>query len=370
MTRIGIGLLRKAQSGFETVWRFLARLDVAAALMLVALLPIAIGSCFPQLSTSVAANAEQSARWQADVQARYGALTGWLAALGVFHWFRSPIFLVCSGLLCLATAICTLDRWRSIWRQTFHSPIVPSNAVFDVAPYKASLTMSSVMTLPGILGQQLLRLGFQVHSERLGQDLYLRGDRNRLAGLATLVNHLAVLLLLIGTLLSSIYGWREELVISPGGRAEIEHASPLAVSNRGFSIVRYPDHSVADYRAEVTILEADQGVRRGSLRVNGPLDYKGVQLYLRGYEQKEGGYDITLLAVHDPGYGLVIAAGCLLLLGMTVSFSFPRCWIHARLQPDGALRLAAWPTRRVYDFGPEFALLVNEMRRWADAADS
>ena len=104
---------------------------------------------------------------------------------------------------------------------------------------------------------------------------------------------------------------------------------------------------------------------RGSLGVNNPLAHSGIGIYLSGYGPGEEGNSITLLAVHDPGYGLVIAAGFLLLLGLTVSLNFPRCWVQARIGPDGTLCLAGWAERRAWDFEREFGALPQEINRLA-----
>jgi hypothetical protein len=100
------------------------------------------------------------------------------------------------------------------------------------------------------------------------------------------------------------------------------------------------------------------------LGVNQPLAYAGVGFYLRGYGERDGGHAVTLLAVRDPGYTLVILAGFLLFLSLTLSFNFPRGWIQAGVEPDGTLHLAGWAERRAYDFGREFTTLVGEMEGW------
>jgi cytochrome c biogenesis protein ResB len=170
-----------------------------------------------------------------------------------------------------------------------------------------------------------------------------------------------LLLLLIGATLSHAYRWQETLTIAPDETASLGHANGLALRNDGLAIERYPDGNVAGYEANVALLEPGQTVARYYVRVNKPLTYGGIGFYLQGYGRTESGYSITLLAVRDPGYGLVIVAGFLLLLGMTISFNFPHCWLHTRLDPDGALRLAAWAERQAYDFGPEFTSLTAEL---------
>ncbi len=353
-----------ARKTLKIVWRFLTRLKVAAVLIVILLLAAALGSCFPQLPP-VDTNAEQLVRWDADVRARYGPLTDLLIAIKVFGWFRSPVFLISLALLAVATLVCTLDRWRVTWRRAFRAPTRPSDAVFHAAPHTAKLVTPRPASMT--VAERLRGRGFRVSSETAGDVLYLRGDRNRLASLATLATHLGVLLLLLGTILNSRFGWREELTIARDEAAQIEHASQLKLRNEGFTIERYPDGSVSKYQAQVAIVEGDREVMRGSVQVNEPLVYRSLGLHLHGYGDAQGDYSVTLLAVRDPGYGVVVSAGFLLFLGLAVSLNFPRCWIQARVEPDGTLRLAGWAERQAGEFEREFAGLVGDLDRLAAA---
>jgi cytochrome c biogenesis protein len=342
-------------------------MDVAAVLILVVLLLAALGSCFPQLSPSVASDPARMAQWEAGVRARYGGMTDGLVAGGAFGWFRSPVFLAPLALLAAATLVCTLDRWRGVWRRAFHQPVRCSDGALDTAPHTARLSASrAVVDLTAAAREGLERRGFRVRTtEVVTTDhplVYLRGDRNRLAALATLVTHLAVLLLLLGAGLSSGYGWREKISIGPGETAEIGHGSGLALRNEGFAIERYADGSVAGYEAELAVIDGGREATRTTVRVGEPLAHGPVGLVLQGYAEVPGGTGVALLAVRDPGYGPVVAAGLLLLLGLTVSFNFPHCWVHARIDPDGTLRLAGRADRRACDFGREFTALGEEIR--------
>jgi cytochrome c biogenesis protein ResB len=251
-----------------------------------------------------------------------------------------------------------------VWRRAFRPPIVATDTAFDIAPHKSRLTGFQTAELPQVVRKGLEERGFHVRSQTAGDLTYLRGDRNRLAVLATLVTHLAVLLLLLGTMLSSGFGWRERLTVEPDGTAGVKHRTQLAVQNEGFDIGRYSDGSAAAYQAQLTIYDGARAVVRGSVGTNEPLKYGDVGFYLRGYAERETGYGLNLLVVHDPGYGLVVAAGFLLLLGLTVGFNFPRSWIQARTEPDGTLHLAGWAERRACGFGRQFTSLVEEMEDW------
>jgi cytochrome c biogenesis protein len=346
----------------KKTWRFLARLNVAAVLIIILLLLTALGSCFPQVSPAFTTDAEQLANWKIGIRDRYGGLTNVLTTLGVFRWFRSPVFIISLTLLAVLTLVCTLDRWRGLWQRTFHHPVSCPDGVFETGPYTARLNMPATAAQPDAVCEVLRQRGFHTQAKTIGDFIYLRGDRNRLAPLATLVTHLALLLLLIGATLSYAYRWQDTLTLAPDEITSLGHDTGLALRNDGLTIERYPDGDVAGYEAKVAVLEPGQAVTRHYLRVNKPLTYGDVGFYLQGYGETEGHYSITLLAVRDPGYGLVIGAGFLLLLGMTISFNFPHSWLHARLEPDGALRLAAWAERRACDFGREFKTLTAELQ--------
>jgi cytochrome c biogenesis protein len=342
-------------------------MDVAAGLIAVLLLLAALGSCFPQLSPPVARDPERLGEWDALVRARYGGLADALAAGGAFGWFRSPGFLAGLALLAAATLACTLNRWRGLWRRAFHRPVRCSDAALESGPHTARLEASPEVDLAGAVRACLEGRGFRVGTAEAvttnGRLLYLRGDRNRLGALGTLVTHLGVLLLVLGAALSGAAGWREEITAGPGATAEIGHGTGLVVRNEGFALERYADGSVAGYEAQVTLLAADQAVARGPVRVNEPLNYRGVQLLLQAYAETPDGISVTLLAVRDPGYGPVVVAGFLLLLGTTATLNFPHSWVHARIEPEGTVRLAGRAGRRAHGFGREFAALVNEIRQ-------
>ena len=358
----------RAQSAvLKRVVRFLSRVDVAAILILVVLLLAVLGSCFPQLSPLVAADPERSARWEEAVRGRYGGLADVLVAVGAFRCFRSPVFLVPLALLVVTTLVCTLDRWRGLWRRAFRQPVRCSQAVFDDAPHTARLNGPPAVDLGEVVRERLEQRGFRVRTTEVvtteERFVYLRGDRHRLAVLATLVTHLAVWLLLAGVALSGLVGWREEVTVGPDKTVGVGHGSGLALRNAGFTVARYPDGSVADYEALVTVFAGDQQVAHGTIWVGVPLTYGSVGFHLHGYGGTEGRYSVTLLAVRDPGYGLVIAAGFLLLSGMTVSFNFPHACVRARVGPQGALCLAGQADRRAHDFEREFAGLVEVVRQ-------
>jgi cytochrome c biogenesis protein len=357
----------KAFNFLKRVWHFLARMDLASILILAVLLLAVLGSCFPQLSPSIAASSESQARRESSLESRYGPWTGWLSAMGLFQLFSSPVFVLCVSLLIAASLVCTLNRWRATWRRAFHQEVCCPDATFETSEFVAHLISptASISTsrLSQVTRKSLEGRGFRIKSEEAGETLYLRADRNRLALLGTLVSHLGVLLLLLGSTLTGLYAWRETLTLGAGMPASLSRLSGVTLSYEGFNIERYPDGSAKDYVAQVLLAQPGKQGQTGTIRVNEPMSDAGFQLYLNGFERTSAGDTITLLAVHDPGYCLVILAGFLLLLGIVVSLYLPHCCIFARLEPGGILHLAGRAERQACDFDGEFTRLVAEIEQ-------
>jgi cytochrome c biogenesis protein ResB len=360
--------------------RFLAQTNVAVTLVLLVLLLAILGSCLPQSSLSVSNDLDDLARWERSVRERYGGLTDLLRAAGAFRWFQSPIFLLPTGLLVLAVLVCTVERWRGVWSRALHRPPRCSDATFDRAAHTAELHLPSATDPTGVVRKSLAQRGYVVRSEMDGGVIHMRGDRNRLAPLATLLTHAAVVVLVAGVAVSDVRGWREALTLLPGEEVEVQAAghwrgkrphqsdgeSGLWVRNEGLTISHYADGRVAGYDAEVVISEGGLDAMCGHVRLNQPLSYRGVAFTLRSYTSHDEGHSVTLQAARDPGYGLVVVAGLLMFLGMTVSFNLPFCCIHVRIQPGGILRLAGRADRRAWRFEPEFAALVREIGKVAE----
>jgi hypothetical protein len=90
---------------------------------------------------------------------------------------------------------------------------------------------------------------------------------------------------------------------------------------------------------------------------------------LRGLEAETAPCDVTLSAVHDPGYAPVVVSGFIILAGVTLTFHFPHRRLWARVGAHGETWLVgstAWDKER---FSHQFEGLVSELRRAASAAD-
>lgn len=343
------------------VWRWIGRVDLAALSMALVLLALALASCFPQLTPAIYDDPDRLADWWAGMHARYGAVADWLMAAGLLRFFSSPGFLLLIGLLLVLTLICLLQRWPAVWRRAFGQWLPNADLVFGQAAHSARLTPPSGTAVAPVIKEALQRRNFYVRSLVHDTNEIIVARRNRLAWLSTLANHLAVPLLVAGALLTALGGWQEEVIVPPVGMVTLRHASDLRLANVQFVITRYPDGSVADYRATFSLSSGHATPELHSVRVNHPTRYAQVSFYLRGYQETAQGTQVTLLASYDPGYGLAIGAGALLLFGSVLAASCAPASVYARVAPDGTWQLAGHASRQAWEFEREFHALVGEL---------
>jgi cytochrome c biogenesis protein ResB len=343
----------------QKTWRFLVRMDVASILILVVLLLAAVGSLFPQRAVEAGKALDEFALWKAEIQARYGGVATLLESLGVFSFYGTPLFVLSILLLTVLTLFCTLERWKVAWRRAFRREVCCSESLFDSAGLRAAFLLEEDVNSEGIKSRLEAR-GLRVRTESVADFQYFRADRNRFSHLATLITHLGVVALLLGAVLSYGFAWREEITIGLEEEARLKTPG-FALANLGFTIERYPGGEAAGYQARIGVTNSGQEIASGRVSLNQPLKVGPWAIYLMGFSGAEAGEAVTLLIVRDPGYGLVIAAGFSLLLGMTLNFNFPPCCVYLRLEPDGTLCLAGQAGRRAYGFESEFQALAEEL---------
>jgi len=298
------------------------------------------------------------------MQTRYGAWKDVFTVLDIFSFFQSPLFLSFFSLLALSNLICSLDRWKGVWRKAFRKEWRITDSFFERVGNITTITLPIDEGI-SLISDCLEQRGYRIRHTNSGEKVYLWAERNRLAFLATLVTHLSLIMLLIGVLLGLVWGWRESLVVGPGLTTSPQNVEDISIQYQGFSIDRYANGNAADYEVGIRLLTKGQKNINGIVRLNAPLTYQGVSYYLHSYLSWEDDYLVRLLVVHDPGYTLVVLGGFLLLFGMCISFNFPYATIYGRFDREGSLHLAGWAGRRAYSFQGEFEAILRELNQKA-----
>jgi hypothetical protein len=201
-------------------WRIVWEIATSDHLIAVLLLSIAVGfaitTWLPQIP---AADPIAYARWHSEMQARFGDTTGTMESLGLLSITHSLGFRILLALLAASTALRLIETGHQLRRgREVADPVGEWRTLPDVQ-------MDAVTTA--------LRRGRYRISSAVP---LVQADRWPWADLFPVLTHVGGLLLLVGLLVTHLWGWRVDDVIVQGGeRVELPYAGAwvaLASSER------------------------------------------------------------------------------------------------------------------------------------------
>ncbi len=244
----------------DRIWRFFCSVRMAvfeiALLALLTLIGTLRGSDVPQ--------------WIADAWPFTQPLVDrWYA----WDVFRSPLFASLLAIIAIAIAVCTINRAPGIW-QTISTPrIRTSPGYIDRAEVNARFTASmSAADLEAGLRSELKSRRYRFMTEQVGDQIHFYADKNRWAKLGTYPFHLALILILVGGIVGSMFGFRDvEFAVAEGETRAVGHGTDLSVE-----LVRFTDSYIQtgdaqEYRSDVIIYDGGTKVSEGPITVNHPI---------------------------------------------------------------------------------------------------
>ena len=268
-------------SPLNQLWKTFASVKLTIVLLLTLAATSIIGTLIPQNETPVA-----------YVQAFGEFLYRLFALLGLFDmyhswWFRALILLLVANIV-----ICSIDRLQATWKILF-----VRNPRFNIARYR-QLKNKVDYKDDGDADQlknryePVISRGFRYHRlEDTDDGFAIYGERGRWTRLGVYVVHSSVVLLLIGGLIGSIFGF-DGFVNIPEGESvrsiqltNSNQKMPLGFEIRcdDFNVDFYDSGTPKEFRSRLTILKQGKAVVQKDIIVNDPLRYEGISFYQSSY---------------------------------------------------------------------------------------
>lgn len=269
------------------VWHFFT--SVRLALILILLLAIAFMAAIllEQVPPSVLADHAAYAQWLDRARTKYGVWTGLFDALRLFDVVHSLWFRLLVGLLTINILVCTINRWKGIWTAAFRPRVRMGEGFFQHsrlhARFEAPVPVSAAAAQ---VTRVLSRAHYHVRTEATGDGIAVYADRYRASRFGTFLSHLAIVLILVGALASSVWGYKDpEFILSEGATRPVGVGTGISVRLEHFSDEYYADGSPKDYRSELVVYDHGAEVKRGTARVNSPVTYRGIAFHQSFYGQ-------------------------------------------------------------------------------------
>jgi len=259
------------------LWHTLTSVRVALILILLIALATLAGTVLDQVPASVANDSTAYSHWLENAHGKYGVFTNVMDKAQLFHVFGSIWFRALIALLVANIVVCTINRWPSIRSQVFTPRVRMNPAYFERARVGASFSVTLDTPVAAAAVKKGLRsAGYRALTDD-GESVAMYADRFRLSRLGTFLTHLSLVMILVGAIMGTLFGWKDDQFIIPEGATQtVPLAKSISVKLVQFEDQWYPSGQPKDYSSQLVIYDNGKEVKTGSTHVNSPLVYKGI----------------------------------------------------------------------------------------------
>ena len=227
----------------------------------------------------------------------------------LFDMYHSWWFSLILILLVINLITCSLHRFSGVWNQIFRELDSDGlkDSMFKTLPHVEKIPYPDLNKedIEGNIQSQLkkwFKKSMRIETESA---ITFYSEKGRFSRLGVPITHLSILVILIGGLIGSIYGFKGFVNILEGETVdqiflrvkdeEIKKLLPFSIRCDDFKIIYYnlqrPEKHVKEYSSQLTILENRKEVLKKTVLVNHPLHYKGLAFYQSSYGSL---HDVTL----------------------------------------------------------------------------
>jgi len=269
---------------FRLLWSLLTNVKFALLLVGLAGTTGLVGVVIPQVPGPMRENAAARAAWLESQRSGFSVFTHPLDRLGLFDVFHSWWFNGLWATIIVAVTVCTVSRLRPTWRSVHHPTKTVVDRYFVVAHHRAGFTHAGgVEAVEALLRRRRYRVERTSAPETT---TYLFAERYSWSQYGTFLSHLALLMLLVGGLLTALGGFDRTLVIAEATPAApvFTQAGPDQIFIRMVDAVRGRDDrgNVIDFRSSLELRRGDRVVRC-TTTVNDPCSAFGYRVHQAAY---------------------------------------------------------------------------------------
>jgi cytochrome c biogenesis protein len=273
--------LKKNKTIPEHIWQFFCSARLAVyTLVLLALTSI--------IGTVVLQNGSEE-----DYIRFYGY--GWTNLIKTFNFndmYHSWWFLGLIIILCINIVVCSIERLSTTWKIIF-----PKKTAFNADRFRKLKNLETFA-----LNKPLSQLALEsetvlsksvgtVIKEETGTRVLLYAEKGRWTRLGVYVVHTSLLLLFLGALIGSIFGFKANLNLDEGQTSDtailLTTRNPVqldfSIRCNEFEVKFYDTGAPEEFRSNLTLIQDGKDILTTDIRVNQPLRYKGINIFQSSY---------------------------------------------------------------------------------------
>jgi len=333
---------KQEQSFFTIIWDFFCSLKLAIATLILLAITSIIGTVIQQGKPA-----------QEYIQEYGETAYRVFVALDFVDMYHSWWFLTLLNIFALNLICCSIKRLPRILRLVRNPELTPDEKYFRAFANREELRTSLPADrvcerLSGVVGSQFAR---PVINQKDGR-FHLFAQKMAWARFGVYVVHLSILVIFVGAIIGSVWGYKAYVNIVEGGsttqvwprnsQTPIDIGFEVRCDN--FAVDFYPGTGrPKEFTSDLVVLENGREVLKKTIEVNDPLSYRGLTFYQSSYGP--AGAPLFKLTATERSSG------------KTYSFKAKR-GEHVPL-PDGSSFAVTDSTDSYKTFGPAVQMHVN-----------
>lgn len=265
------------------MWKFFISVKLTIVLLLSLAATSAIGTIVPQ-------NKNPQAYFQAYGEFFY-RIFNFLDLFDMYHswWFQLLLMLLTINII-----MCSIDRLSSTGKIIFaKNPKVRPDRFRKRHDNKNFTDKRSAQALETDYEAELKKHFGAIKKENTEKGFYIYAEKWRLSKLGVYIVHLSVVLLLVGGLIGSFFGFEGFVNIAEGEtvnsirlmKSNAIRKLDFAIRCDDFDVSFYKNGAPKEFRSTLVLLENGSEVKRKDIIVNDPLRYKGINMFQSSYGQ-------------------------------------------------------------------------------------
>ena len=272
--------------GTNPFWKFFSSIKLTIVILILLAIFCIIGTVVPQ---------NEGAREFA--QRLSPQMLSIFKSLNLFDMYHALWFRVVIACLTLNLVVCSIDRFPGTWRKFRLRPEPDRSKPFEhLSEDQSFVTKREFAGAAAEVGNLLHSRFKNMREKDVKGSRYFYAEKGRFSHFGVYIVHVSVLLILVGALIGSFFGFEAYVNIVEGEQTNQvmirKNMKPLdlgfSVRCDKFSVDFYKNGAPKEFRSVLSFIVDGKEVERTDLLVNHPAEFMGVTFYQSSYGNVPG----------------------------------------------------------------------------------
>ena len=285
------------QNRTNPLWNIFRSIKLTLVLLIILAVTSVIGTVIPQQEGAM------------ELAERISpSLVKFLNTLQIFDMYHSIWFRFLIAALVLNLLVCSMDRLPASLKRLRAVPKPDRSKPFeDLSPDRSFSVKGEMTETVGLVAGTLKGRYSKIQTKETDKGYFLYGEKGRYSLFGFYLVHLSILLILVGGIIGSFFGFEAFVNIPEGETVETvtlrksnaHRRLPFAIQCEKFTVDFYQNGAPKRYQSDITFIANGQAAQKGVLLVNHPLTFMGITFYQSTYGSIPG--NRVLLTVRKEG---------------------------------------------------------------------